>query len=450
MRDGCARFGASATACESMADQPRQSDPAAKLVGATGRRLYLTSLTLVALLVVGIGVTTAVAALGTLNAEVDGALRTTAEAALARLGGELPATQEISESEEVAPGSSDTFVLYLDPKGGLVADPSRVKLPGLPDVGALSGASSTGGGVQTVVLGGVSVRLLTLPIGPADRPLGYVQAGFVLTLHDAQSTSLVVAIGLVGLVGLLGAALITLVVTRRALDPIRRAFAAQLRFVADASHELRTPVALIRATAEVLDRESLIAPEGVPLVEDIVAESARLGRLVGDLLTLSTSGAADLVLDRHPVDLAELLRDSARRAESLAGQKRVDVVVDATGPAIVDGDRDRLVQLVLILVDNAIDHAPAGTPVVVALRRRGGSALLSVTDRGPGILAEERERVFEPFARLETTARGRRGGAGLGLAIARRIAVAHGGTVMATAGPTGGACFEVTLPVVHG
>jgi signal transduction histidine kinase len=201
----------------------------------------------------------------------------------------------------------------------------------------------------------------------------------------------------------------------------------------------------------VLERESLVAPEGVPLVQDIVAESDRLGRLVGDLLVLSTSGAADLVLDRHTVDLAQLIQGVVRRVEPLAAERHVDIVVDATGPAlIVDGDLDRLVQLVLILVDNAIDHAPSGTPVEVALRRRSGSALLSVTDRGPGIPNAERERVFEPFARLNASARGRRGGAGLGLAIARRIAVAHGGTVMTTGGPTAGARFEVTLPIVRG
>jgi signal transduction histidine kinase len=432
-----------------MADPPRAPDPAARLVAATGRRLYVTSLALIALLVVGIGLTTGVAARRTLDAEVDRALHETATAAVARLDGELPATQEVAESEEVAPASADTFVLYLGPTGEIVADPSRVALPGLPVLGATSEASRVGGDLRTVNLGGVAVRLETLPIGPATNPVGFVQAGFVLTLRDAQSTSLVLAIGLVGLVGLLGAALVTVIVVRRALDPIRRSFAAQLRFVADASHELRTPAAIIRATAEVLERESLVAPEGALLVEDIVAESDRLGRLVGDLLMLSTTGSADISLEHGEVELAGLLRDAVRRVEPLAGEKRIDVVVDATGPAVVDGDRDRLVQLVLILVDNAIDHAPPATPVEVALRKRGGSILLSVTDQGPGIPAEERERVFEPFARLGTTSPDRRGGAGLGLAIARRIAAAHGGTVVAVAGPTGGARFEVTLPA-HG
>jgi two-component system sensor histidine kinase CiaH len=433
-----------------MTERNRSAEPTRRLIESTGRRLYLTSLTLVALLVVGIGLTTAVAALGALDAEVDRSLRGAAEAAVARLGGELPATQELSDSEEVAPGSSDTFVLYLDPRGAVVADPSRVTLPGLPVPDALTGAVAAGGDLRTVHLGGVAVRLLTLSIGASSTPAGFVQAGFVLTLHDAQSASLVLAITVVGLVGLVGAGLVTLIVTRRALAPIRASFDAQLRFVADASHELRTPAALIRATAEVLARESLVSPEAGPLIEDIVAESDRLGRLVGDLLMLSTGAAADLGLDRRPVDLAELARTAVRRVEPLAEERGVDVVVDAAGSVTIDGDRDRLLQLILILVDNAIDHAPAGTPVQVAVGRRGSSALLTVTDQGPGIPAEARERVFQPFARLDARARRGRGGAGLGLAIARRLVVAHGGWIEVAARPGGGARFEVTLPTLLG
>ena len=429
-----------------MTEPGRAGSPTRRLIESTGRRLYLTSLLLVALLVIGIGVTTAVAALGALDAETDRALRAAGEAAVARLDGELPATQEISESDEVTPGSADTFVLYLDPAGKVVADPSLVALKGLPDLAALAPATASRGDLRTVQAGGVAIRLLTLPIGPAARPVGFVQAGYVLTLHDAQSTSLVVAIAVVGLVGLVGAGLVTLLVTRRAMRPIRDTFDAQLRFVADASHELRTPAALIRANAEVLARESLVSPEAAPLIEDIVAEADRLGRLVGDLLVLSSGDAAGLALDRRPVDLADLARVAVRRVVALAEERGVDVVVDAAGAVPVNGDRDRLLQLILILVDNAIDHAPSGTPVQVAVGRRGPAALLTVTDAGPGLPVDARERVFQPFARLDARARRSRGGAGLGLAIARRLVVAHGGDISVTTGPAGGARFEVTLP----
>lgn len=429
-----------------MPESGRPSGPTGRLIDATGRRLYATSLLLVALLVVGIGVITAVAALGALDAEVDRALRAAAEAAVTRVDGELPAEQEVGDTEEVAPRSADTFVLYLDPQGRVVANPSLVALPGLPLVDALGSATAPGGDLRTVSAGRVSVRLLTLPIGPIARPVGYAQAGFVLTLHDAQSTSLVLAIAAVAVVGLLGAGLVTLIVTRRAMVPIRASFAAQLRFVADASHELRTPAALIRATAEVLARESLVSPGASPLIEDIVAESDRLGRLVGDLLALSTGSVPDLSLERHPVDVSELARDTARRVAPLAATRGVDVVLDTPGVVIVNGDRDRLLQLILVLVDNAIDHAPAGTPVQVSVARRGSDVLIAVTDRGPGVPPDARARIFQPFARLDANARRSRGGAGLGLAIARRLAVAHGGDIVVTAGPGGGARFEVTLP----
>ena len=117
---------------------------------------------------------------------------------------------------------------------------------------------------------------------------------------------------------ILGAALVTLVVTGRALVPIRRTFEGQRRFVADASHELRTPATLIHATAQVLDRENLVSPEGRPLVADIAAESERLGRLVGDLLALASTGTAELAMAPERIDLAELTASAVRRAEPRA------------------------------------------------------------------------------------------------------------------------------------
>ena len=120
---------------------------------------------------------------------------------------------------------------------------------------------------------------------------GFVQAGFVLTFHEQQESQLLWTIAIVSLAGLAGAALVTLLVTRRALVPIRAAFATERRFVAAASHELRTPVAIVRASAEILDREELVAADGQPFVADIMSETDRMGRLVGDLLALASAEA---------------------------------------------------------------------------------------------------------------------------------------------------------------
>jgi signal transduction histidine kinase len=427
------------------------TDPTARLLRSTRRRLIAVTLGLIALLVVGIGAATAFVGLRALDADVDRALAASVDSAVATLHGELPQAAGETDADETVPASADTFLLYLDSTGKLLANPSRVALTGLPDVSAAAAAAVSGRDLRTTDAGGVDVRLLTVPVTTSNggSPVGFVQGGFVLTLHDAQSRSLVAVIALVAVVGLLGAAVVTLLVTGDALVPIRQSFAAQRRFVADASHELRTPTALIRANAEVLEREGLVADDGRPLVDDIVDESDRLSRLIGDLLQLAASDATGLVLDRQPVDLAVIATDMVRQAEALAAERGVGVrTLEAAvaGPTFVSGDRDRLTQLLVILLDNAFDHTPHGTTVSVGIRPSGRSVVLTVADQGPGIASADRDRIFEPFARLPGVARDRAGGTGLGLAIARRIAVAHDGTIGVDDAPGGGARFVVTLP----
>jgi len=149
------------------------------------------------------------------------------------------------------------------------------------------------------------------------------------------------------------------------------------------------------------------------------------------------------------VDLDAIATDTVRQADALATERGVRLVAqDATGaPAIVNGDRDRLIQLLLILLDNAFDHSPPGGTVTVGVRSADRIVELAVADEGPGIPPAERERVFEPFERLPGTRRDSSSGTGLGLAIARRIATAHGGTIRIDDGPAGGARFVVDFPV---
>jgi two-component system, OmpR family, sensor histidine kinase CiaH len=428
------------------------SDPTAQLLGATRRRLIAVTLGLVAALVLGIGAATAFVALRALDADVDRALAASVDSAVARLDGEPPQVQESSESDETAPAVADTFLFYLDPTGNEVLNPSRVTLTGLPDEAAV--AKTTRRDLRTVDAGGVAVRLLTVPIGPSPggAPAGFVQGGFVLTLHDEQAGSLLTAIALVAGAGLLGAALVTLVVTGDALVPVRRSIAAQRRFVADASHELKTPTAIIRSNAEVLQREALVADKGRPFVSDIVTESDRLARLVGDLLQLASADAGGMVIERRSVDLAAVAAETVRQAQALASEHDVglefETAGDAWSPMTIAGDADRLTQLVLILVDNALDHSPPATTVRVGVRRGDGHVELSVADEGPGIRADERDLIFEPFARLPGVRRDGADGTGLGLAIARRIALAHDGTITVDASGRSGARFVAAFPAV--
>jgi signal transduction histidine kinase len=417
-----------------------------RLLRDTRRRLVAMTMGLLALLVVGVGAATAVAGLSTLDADVDQALTATVEAQAAALGGELPSGSEGHEADEVVPAAADTFILVLDASGNVVQNRSGIGLDGLPVLDALGPASTAGRDLRTVSVAGVNVRLLTVLLAGEGRSVGFVQGGFVLTLHDQQSRSLMLTVIAVGVMALVASALIAVVVTGRALRPIRRGIAAQRQFVADASHELRTPAALIRANAEVLEREGLVAADGAPLLADVIAEADRLGGLVGELLQIAAWDETRTALSPATLDLAALAGDTVRGASALAAERGVALRLDAPGRVPVTADHARLVQLLLILVDNALDHAPAGTNVTVRATAEARTAVLEVSDEGPGIPEAELERIFEPFTRVKGTARRGSGGTGLGLAIARRIVDAHGGTIRASSPPGGGAAFTVRLP----
>ena len=348
------------------------------------------------------------------------------------------------------PQAADTFFLYLDSSGNLVTVPVNMHLTGLPDEAAVAAASASGQDLRTVTVGGgVRVRLLTEKLSAADEQtsgVAYLQAGFVLTLRDEQAATLLRTIAIVGLIGLAGAAALTFVITGRALVPIRSAFARERRFVATSSHELRTPIALIRSTAEVLDREDLVKPGGEPFVADILAEADRLGRLVADLSTLATAQAGP-VEPPVPIDLAALVVDTVRRAGPMAAER--GVVLEGPiepQPVRVMGQGDPLMQVALILIDNAIKVTRPGGHVRVSVERRAGFGELIVEDEGMGIPEADRERIFEPFARLDGGSRDD-GGSGLGLAIARAITRRLGGSITVGDSPAGGARFVVSVPL---
>jgi signal transduction histidine kinase len=428
-----------------------------RLVRTTRRRLFAVTLGLLALLVVGVGTATAVMGLASLDAAVDHALRATVTAQAAGLTAETFGTDgteatngedrtESPETDERPPAAADTFLLVLDARGKVIQNPSGRTITGLPDPKVLGGAMTAGEDLRTIEAGGHSFRLLTVPVIRNGTVAGFVQGGFVLDLHDSQSQSLVLAIVTVGVMGLVAAALITLLVTDRALGPIREGFSAQRRFVADASHELRTPAALIRANAEVLQREGLVESDGGPLLTDIIGESDRLGGLVGDLLQLSAWDEMRTTLSPTPVDIAAIADDTVRGAAAMAAERGVRLIADTGDEAAWSmADPDRIVQVLLVLIDNAVDHSPAGERVAVRVRTSGRSVTIEVEDSGPGIPPAERERIFQPFTRLPRTPRHGSGGTGLGLAIARRIVVAHGGTISATSPAGGGARFTVIL-----
>ncbi|GAA0253273.1 HAMP domain-containing sensor histidine kinase [Cryptosporangium japonicum] len=213
----------------------------------------------------------------------------------------------------------------------------------------------------------------------------------------------------------------------------------QRRFVADASHELRSPVAGLRQVAEISRAHPGALPDG-ELADTVLAESTRLQRLVEQLLLLTRADAGGVDGARTDVDLDDLAFGEARRIAR--GGLAVDT--GGVGGGRVRGDESALAQVVRNLVDNAARHA-AGS-VAIGVRAAGDTVELTVDDDGPGVPAAERERVFERFVRLDEARARDAGGSGLGLAIVREIVAAHGGSVGVTTAPLGGARFTVRLP----
>lgn len=212
----------------------------------------------------------------------------------------------------------------------------------------------------------------------------------------------------------------------------------QRRFVADASHELRSPVTSLRAQLEVELAEPA-SPERRKALEDSLAEVLRMQRLIDHLLALAQSEEGHL--ERRPLDLDDIVLDEVRRLTSEQGA-RIDASLVSAGQ--VSGDSDQLRRAVRNLLENAVRHAT--TKVRISLGETGDAVLLSVSDDGPGIPPGQRATVFERFGRLDDARAREQGGAGLGLAITRGIIEAHGGTIEIADDPAPGAHFEIRLP----
>jgi two-component system, OmpR family, sensor kinase len=229
------------------------------------------------------------------------------------------------------------------------------------------------------------------------------------------------------------------------LDRLTEAFAGQRAFVADASHELRTPLTVISGQLEVLAAQTAPSEPEVRRVERLVqAEIVRITRLVDDLLLLAKAEQTEF-LQVEPIDLVEYVHE-LWDGTSLIAARRLEL--GSLPHGLLDADPDRLAQALRNLVANAIEHTAVGDGLVrlEVYELDGGWVCFAIEDDGPGIEVDERERVFDRFHRTDTARDRASGGAGLGLAIVRAIAQAHGGRVLAGPGQDGGARLELRLP----
>jgi len=217
------------------------------------------------------------------------------------------------------------------------------------------------------------------------------------------------------------------------------------RFVADASHELSTPLTSIRGYAELFRRGLSERPDDLAkAMERIEGEAKRMGGLVDDLLMLANLDNGR-PLARHPVDLSAIAEDAASDLRAADPGRSVEVVT--AGPVMVLGDEDRLRQVAANLTSNARRYTPAGSPVTLRVSSERGRGVLAVADRGPGLDAEQAARVFDRFYRVDTARSRAAGGSGLGLSLVASIAEAHGGQASVETVPGQGATFLVALPL---
>jgi signal transduction histidine kinase len=217
---------------------------------------------------------------------------------------------------------------------------------------------------------------------------------------------------------------------------------ARREFVANASHELRTPLFSLGGFLELLEDEELDEPTRREFLDTMAGQVRRLTKLADDLLDLSKLDAGRLHVETQPVDLGSLAGAAVDEFAGIALASEHPLEYAGNGGAAARGDPQRVLQIVRILLENALVHTPPGTPVEVAVRRVGGRAEIAVTDGGPGISADDRAELFERFYRGEST---KASGSGLGLAIAKELAELMGGTIELESRP-GRTVFSLALP----
>lgn len=325
-------------------------------------------------------------------------------------------------------------ILALPAGGGLVVVVASSLEEQREAVAALVGLLAVGGPVALAVATGV-VWLLT---GWAFRPVERMRTEAEAVSMSEPDRRLTVPSTRDEVAGLAGS-------LNRMLDRLEEALDRERRFVDDASHELRTPVAALKAELELAVSRSRTKEELASAVRRAAADSEALARLTEDLLVLARADRGRLPVRPAAVDLGEVIDEVERALSHRASEAGVTVEcrVEAAPPARVDPVRLR--QALSNLLDNAVRHTPPGGRVRLTASRVDGAVVLEVADTGPGFPAETLAQPFEPFARA-STARGREGGAGLGMAIVRAVVEAHGGSVTLDNPDDGGARVRIRIP----
>lgn len=353
--------------------------------------------------------------------------------------------------QDLARGSNEFGWVALKPDGRIIdRDPTSPKL-GLPSSSLTRGALRDGSPVFATVQGPRDeARAVSMPMRDEDKVVGVIQ--YARSLEGARQTVgklvlvlLPLSLGALGVAGAGGAYM-----AGRAVRPVRRSFEQQRIFIADASHELKTPLTMIRADTEVL-RRGLEDSEDAELADDVLAETDRMSAVLSDLLLVARLDADKLPMESKDFDLGALVSEVTTRFEKRASPP--------TGPKfeakipqnlLARGDRARTERILSALLENALMHAPQAGKIMVSADLQDGFVETEIRDNGEGISPGHLPHIFERFYRVDTARSRASGGTGLGLSIARDLARTQGGDLTAENAKGGGAVFRLKLPLPKG
>lgn len=432
-----------------------------------------------------------------LHRSLDNKLRTTAEviaASIRRPFGPGPSLADIDQimREHFGIRPLGRFVQVLDETGKRSSNIRNVDIP--MSMETLERVSKGETVFETVTVAKEKIRLVTLPIFEKGRMVGIVQVGSPLEeIEEALRQLLLILLVAVPSVLIL-AVVGGLFLANKALRPVdeitntarkigssgdlsqrirlkkkvddeigrlaatfnemiakvENSFQQIKRFTADASHELKTPLTILRGEIEVGLKRLRTPEEYQKILASNLEEVKHMSRMVEDLLTLARADMGALELRKEVVDLGGLVREVWEEVRLWAEDKGVELLFQEDGEARVMGDRGRLRQLALNLIDNAIKYTPSGGRVELRVVRDGDEVTFSVADTGEGIPPEDLQRIFERFYRVDKARSRQRGGTGLGLSICKWIAEAHGGRISAESELGRGSKFHVSLPLYRG
>jgi signal transduction histidine kinase len=299
----------------------------------------------------------------------------------------------------------------------------------------------------SITISGVKYRLYT---GYVEIPGGrsaIVQVYQSRLIDDLVTRQIFLVVMSIGVFSVIVLIFISAHMAKKSLEPVRRAYERQKEFIADASHELRTPLTIIKTTTELLGiKEQETIKENAKWLENISSETENMSKLIQNLLTLAQADNNQIPVTMDKVDLSKLVRVTSDKFQLIAKEKDIEFESIISENVHLIGDKDKLNQLLVILLDNGIKYTPERGKITISLMHTTDKAIITVKDTGMGISQEDINKIFERFYRVDKARSREQGGAGLGLSIANWIVREHKGKISVESEPDKGSSFIVELP----